>query len=152
MSNFQCPHCGMTNIDCGRDGYKTPKEMELEAERDLLLNQLVVLDDEDVTVQVTQKQFEEYNRLKAENEELKKQLMQKDEVNTFFNTLDWDNDPCKICPQKNCLAEIEALAKHYSEMCNGAGGQSMTLQSKHLGMAEVGRVILQKIKEVKGNG
>lgn len=30
MSNFQCPHCGMTNIDCGREGYKTPKEIELE--------------------------------------------------------------------------------------------------------------------------
>lgn len=30
MSNFQCPHCGMTNIDCGRDGYKTPKEIRLE--------------------------------------------------------------------------------------------------------------------------
>lgn len=30
MSNFQCPHCGMTNIDCGRNGYKTPKEIRLE--------------------------------------------------------------------------------------------------------------------------
>lgn len=30
MSNFQCPHCGMTNIDCGRNGYKTPREIELE--------------------------------------------------------------------------------------------------------------------------
>lgn len=30
MSNFQCPHCGMTNIDCGKEGYKTPREIELE--------------------------------------------------------------------------------------------------------------------------
>ena len=30
MSNFQCPHCGMTNIDCGEHGYKTPKEIEYE--------------------------------------------------------------------------------------------------------------------------
>lgn len=30
MSNFQCPHCGMINIDCGKDGYKTPREIELE--------------------------------------------------------------------------------------------------------------------------
>lgn len=30
MSNFICSECGMTNIDCGRDGYKTPKEIELE--------------------------------------------------------------------------------------------------------------------------
>ena len=29
MSNFICPHCGMTNIDCGEQGYKTAKEIEL---------------------------------------------------------------------------------------------------------------------------
>lgn len=31
MSNFKCEKCGMTNIDCGEDGFKTPKEIELEA-------------------------------------------------------------------------------------------------------------------------
>lgn len=31
MSNFQCPHCGMTNIDCDKDGFKTPREIELES-------------------------------------------------------------------------------------------------------------------------
>lgn len=30
MSNFICKECGMTNIDCGYAGYKTPKEIELE--------------------------------------------------------------------------------------------------------------------------
>lgn len=30
MSNFNCPHCGMVNIDCGEAGYKTPREIELE--------------------------------------------------------------------------------------------------------------------------
>lgn len=30
MSNFVCPHCGMTNIDCGKDVFKTPREIELE--------------------------------------------------------------------------------------------------------------------------
>ena len=30
MSNFQCPQCGMVNIDCGKEGYKTPKELEYE--------------------------------------------------------------------------------------------------------------------------
>ena len=30
MSNYECPHCGMTNIDCGKDGFKTPREIELE--------------------------------------------------------------------------------------------------------------------------
>ena len=30
MSNFLCPHCGMTNIDCGLGVFKTPREIELE--------------------------------------------------------------------------------------------------------------------------
>ena len=31
MSNYECPHCGMTNIDCGWGKFKTPREIELEA-------------------------------------------------------------------------------------------------------------------------
>lgn len=30
MSNFTCPTCGLTNIDCGKAGYKTKREIELE--------------------------------------------------------------------------------------------------------------------------
>lgn len=43
-----------------------------------------------------------------ECEELKKQLMQKSEVDMFFNTPieGWSNDPCGICPHK---AENEEL-------------------------------------------
>lgn len=32
MTSFVCPHCGMVNIDCGKEGYKTCKEVELETE------------------------------------------------------------------------------------------------------------------------
>ena len=30
MSNYICCECGIAQIDCGGDGYKTPKEIELE--------------------------------------------------------------------------------------------------------------------------
>ena len=30
MSNFTCPTSGLTNIDCGKAGYKTAREIELE--------------------------------------------------------------------------------------------------------------------------
>lgn len=30
MSNFICPTCGFNNIDCGKAGYKTAREIELE--------------------------------------------------------------------------------------------------------------------------
>lgn len=32
MANFMCDSCGMVNIDCGKDGYKTEKELQLETE------------------------------------------------------------------------------------------------------------------------
>ena len=40
MSNFICSECGMSNIDCGGAGYKTPKEIELEKENKRLQEQL----------------------------------------------------------------------------------------------------------------
>ena len=30
MSNFKCSKCGTINIDCGKEGYKTPREIELK--------------------------------------------------------------------------------------------------------------------------
>lgn len=43
MSNFICKECGMTNIDCGGAGYKTPKEIELEEELNSLKERLKAL-------------------------------------------------------------------------------------------------------------
>ena len=42
MSNFQCPECGMINIDCGKEGYKTPREIELEKENEILKEKLKI--------------------------------------------------------------------------------------------------------------
>lgn len=52
-----------------------------------------------------------------ECEKLKKQLMQKSEVDMFFNTPieGWSNDPCGICPHK---AENEELKKKFSKFFN----------------------------------
>lgn len=36
MSNFKCSECGMINVDCGKEGYKTPREIELEKENETL--------------------------------------------------------------------------------------------------------------------
>lgn len=43
MSNFICSECGMTNIDCGGAGYKTPKEIELEKENEKLKKDITEL-------------------------------------------------------------------------------------------------------------
>lgn len=46
MSNFICSECGMTNIDCGYDGYKTPKEIELEKKVHILNKANMTLENE----------------------------------------------------------------------------------------------------------
>ena len=66
---------------------------------------------------------EQLDQLKAENDELKKQLMQKDEVDMFFNTPigGWSSDPCGICPHK---AENEQLKEELTTIqhnCNREG-------------------------------
>ncbi len=40
MSNFTCPTCGFTNIDCGKDGYKTAREIELEKKLEIAIKTL----------------------------------------------------------------------------------------------------------------
>lgn len=40
MSNFICPTCGFTNIDCGKAGYKTAREIELEKKLDTAVKAL----------------------------------------------------------------------------------------------------------------
>lgn len=77
MSNFICSECGMTNIDCGRAGYKTPKEIELENQiADLskkvhilnegnmkLENEIGRFADASKTIERLQEQLSEANRL-----------------------------------------------------------------------------------------
>lgn len=40
MSNFICPTCGFTNIDCGKAGYKTDREIELEKKLEIAIKAL----------------------------------------------------------------------------------------------------------------
>ena len=54
MANFVCESCGMVNIDCGKDGYKTEKELQLEAK----LNQAV----------------QQYNAVVAQNKSLQSEI------------------------------------------------------------------------------
>ena len=52
---------------------------------------------------------EEIARLEQKCEELKKQLMQKDEVNIFFNIPieGWSGNPCDICESKNNYEQLK---------------------------------------------
>ena len=56
----------------------------------------------------------------AECEELKNKLMQKDEVNAFFNTPTegWSSDPCAICESKNEYPRYKQALDDIEVFCN----------------------------------
>ena len=70
MSNFICSECGMTNIDCGRDGYKTPKEIELEKKVHILNEANMKLENE----------FGHFADLSKKVERLQEQVSEANEV------------------------------------------------------------------------
>lgn len=120
-----------------------------KAERDLLLSQLVILDGEDVTVQITQEQFEEYNKLKAENESLQS-------LNDFnvqkIETLEVENEELRkyidragiigIIKIFKCLDEIERMINDFCSDCIA----DCTRQDSCITYK-----IMRKLKEVKEN-
>lgn len=93
-----------------------------------------------------QEGYEIVTELKHECEELKKQLMQKDEINTFFNTPieGWSSDPCGICKYKNCLTEIKEIAEENIRIADLEGLNGVYRR----GLA---KQIIQKISECEVN-
>lgn len=85
------------------------------------------------------------DQLKRNNEELKKQLMQKSEVDMFFNTpiKGWSNDPCGICRYKQTLAEIKDITKKCIKTNNSTYNPSIQVTAR----AILSEEILQKINE-----
>lgn len=87
MSSFICPTCGLNNIDCGKAGYKTDREIELE----------MVL--------------ENCKELRKENEQLRKELSEHKEICCCFENevLRLENAKLKDQLQKaeKTLQEIE---------------------------------------------
>ena len=138
------PYKSKCEGDCNWTSYKEmeeklkAKEQEcerLEKQNDILLGQLVINDGEDVTVQISQSQFEEYNQLKAENEELKeeKQGLIKDweeKKNLAYEIA------CKNEKLKQTLIEIKELL-----LKTPTDSQMHCVNAKS--------VILQKISEVE---
>ncbi len=45
MSNIICPTCGLTSIDCGKAGYKTEREIELEKKLEIARKNLKEIGD-----------------------------------------------------------------------------------------------------------
>lgn len=65
MTNFECEKCGKLYMNL-----KTPREIELETLVIELENRLKTLDEEAVTYQLTEKEYEEYKSLKKVSKEI----------------------------------------------------------------------------------
>lgn len=65
--------------------------------------------EKDINVLTKAKLIEQLISKTQECEELKIKLMQKDEVNTFFNTPieGWSSNPCDICESKNNYEQLK---------------------------------------------
>ena len=87
--------------------------------------------------------YKQLARKTQECEELKKQLMQKSEVDMFFNTPieGWSSVPCGICKYKNCLTEIKGIAEENIRIADLEGLNGVYRR----GLA---KQIIQKISEV----
>ena len=61
--------------------------------------------------------FKQLARKTQECEELKKKLMQKDEINTFLNAPigGWSNNPCDICESKNNYEQLKQECEELKE-------------------------------------
>ena len=72
-------------------------------------NQVLILDDENVTIQVTQEQFEEYQQLKQECEKLEKKLRELELENTTLQNRNQqlDGSMTEVNRYRKALEEIE---------------------------------------------
>ena len=76
------------------DQLKAEKE-KLKKECEIWKNQVLTIDDEAITVQITQQQFEEYDKLKATLTKIK-EIVKNMNNECFYSDLD-----CKDCDMKN---------------------------------------------------
>ena len=110
---------------CEAEKNCTYKQLKrLEAENVELKNRLIILDEEDVTVQITTEEFEEFKNLKTENAKLKVGL------ELFQNA--HDTEQSRRRKFENCLGEIKEIASN---------------QDLYSGRQALATKILQKISE-----
>jgi len=99
MSNFICTECGMTNIDCGYAGYKTPKEIELEKKVHILNEATMKLENE----------LGQFADVSKKVKRLQKQLNIAKEALKYIKAFKgWERYQCEKCAS-NALKEIEEV-------------------------------------------
>ncbi len=107
---------------------------ELKKQKEILLNQLIVYDGEDVTIQISQGQFEEYNKLKAENEKLAIRVANLNE--RFINGFNYNEHR-----YKQALEDIKHILKiHEKELeeclCNNIDEKILAKINEVIGVEE----------------
>ena len=117
----ECTHATGFGVICDCESWKTcdyKNYKRKEQECEIWKNQVLTLDGEIITVQITQQQFEEYNQCKTEKEEIKKYLgissktiMERLEELQEFR----DNDKYKLYQAEQKLERIRELLTNITE-------------------------------------
>lgn len=113
--------------------------------------------------------WKKYLRKEQECEKLKKELIKKDEIITFYMKKDvieaffntptegWSNDPCGICRYKQTLTEIKPILEFYANSNMGEEQSNGTYKILSNGICitiydpKPARQALQKIREVEND-
>ena len=108
MSNFICSECGMTNIDCGGSGYKTPKEIELENQIADLSKKVHILNEANMKLENELGQFADASKT---IERLQEQINEANEIITDLS----EYPPINISTRELSSALNRYNAKKYLE-------------------------------------
>ena len=151
----ECTEKTDTIIALGEQLKRKEQEREkLKKECEIWKNQTLTIDDEAITVQITQQQFEEYNQLKVENEELKKYKEVVDKLagmqviltNEKKMPMLYENaKDLKLKQLSKILTEIKEIAEQSCSLNSCKVGSCM--HCKYLDEPLVVKRILQKISE-----
>ena len=149
MSNFQCPECGMINIDCGKGVFKTPREIELETLVIELENRLKTLDEEAVTYQLTEKEYEEYKKLKVRSKQLEEENeATKAQRDTYANLMNVYKNIAKGRQDSEIVIHYIDKLKEKLKIAEEALNDIATFNDYIVAQLDAQQA-LQKIKEVK---
>ena len=124
-----CEHKQLKRLEQERD--------ELKKQNAILLGQLVINDGEDVTVQISQSQFDEYNELKQENELFRQAHKAEQDRRRKY---------------ENALEEIREYSINFcKKTCRFYANEDSMACNEYCLLDDIVNPILDKINEVLGN-
>lgn len=145
MTNFECEKCGKLYMNL-----KTPREIELETLVIELENRLKTLDEEAVTYQLTEKEYEEYKKLKVSSKQLEEENdATKAQRDTYANLMNVYKNISKGRQDSEIVIDYIDKLKQKLKIALDSLNYIAILDNNYIVAKLDAEQALQKIKEVK---